>query len=103
MLCVLRSTDINFTNIWNNEELPPQWKESILYLFIKKGDKTNSIHYRGMTLLKTANKIISNILFSKSTPDLDEIMWIISLDFGVIDRLLIRYSLFVRYWRKMGV
>jgi len=28
---------------------------------------------------------------------------IISVDFDVIDQLLVRYSAFVTYWRKMGV
>jgi len=28
---------------------------------------------------------------------------IISADIDVIDQLLIRYSLFVRYWREMGI
>ena len=34
--------------IQNKEELPGMWKESIILLIYKKGDKTNCINYRGI-------------------------------------------------------
>jgi hypothetical protein len=36
--------------IWNKEELPHQWKESIVPIH-KKGDKTDCSYYRGISLL----------------------------------------------------
>ena len=33
--------------IWNKEELPGNWKESIIVLIHKKGDKTDCSNYRG--------------------------------------------------------
>jgi hypothetical protein len=51
-------------SIWNKEELPDQWKESIVVPVYKKGDKTDCSNYRGISLLPTAYKIISNILLS---------------------------------------
>jgi hypothetical protein len=48
--------------IWNKEELPQQWKESIIVPICKKGDKTDCNNYRGISLLSTAYKILSNIL-----------------------------------------
>jgi hypothetical protein len=54
--------------IWNKEELPQQWKESVIILIHKKGDKTDCNNYRGISLLSTAYKILSNILLTRLTP-----------------------------------
>ena len=40
-------------SIWNQEELPEPWKESICVPMYKKGDKTDCGNYRGMLLLST--------------------------------------------------
>jgi hypothetical protein len=53
--------------IWNKEELPDQWKESIIVPIYKKGDKTDCSNYRGISLLSTTYKILSNILLSRLT------------------------------------
>jgi hypothetical protein len=47
-------------------------------------------------------KISSNILAFRLTPYVDEIIGIISVYFDVIDQPLVRYSAFVKYWRKNG-
>jgi hypothetical protein len=60
--------------IWNKEELPHQWKESIVVPIHKKSDKTNCSNYRGISLLSTSYKILSNILFVRLTPHADEII-----------------------------
>jgi hypothetical protein len=43
---------------WNKEELPEQWKESIIVAVYKKGDKTDCSNYRGISMLPTTYKII---------------------------------------------
>jgi hypothetical protein len=39
--------------IWDKEELPHKWKESVVVPVRKKGDKTDSSTYRGISLLST--------------------------------------------------
>jgi hypothetical protein len=45
------------TSIWNKEEFPDQWKESIIVPIHKTGDKTNN--YLGISLLSASYKILS--------------------------------------------
>jgi hypothetical protein len=60
--------------ICNKEELPHQWKESIVVPIHKKGDETDCSNYRGISVLSTSYKILSNILLARLTPYADEIM-----------------------------
>ena len=46
------------------EELPEEWKESIILPIYKKGDETECNNFRGISLLSTSYKILSNILLS---------------------------------------
>jgi hypothetical protein len=62
---------INF--IWNKAGLPEEWKESITAPIYKKGDKTDCSNSRGMSLLSTTYKMLSNILLSMLTPYAEEI------------------------------
>jgi hypothetical protein len=61
-------------SVWNKEELPGQWKESIIVPLHKKGDKIDCNNYRGISLLSTSYKILSNILLSRLGPYIDEII-----------------------------
>jgi hypothetical protein len=63
-----------FMAIWNKDELPEVWKESIIAPIHKMGDKTDCNNYRGMSLLPTMYKILSNILLSMLVPYAEEIM-----------------------------
>jgi hypothetical protein len=63
------------TSIWNKEDLPYQWKESIIVPIHKKGDKADCNNYhRGISSLSTSYKILSNILLSRLSPYIDEII-----------------------------
>jgi hypothetical protein len=61
-------------SIWNKAELPDQWKGSIFVPVHKKGDKTDCNNYRGISLLSTPYKILSNILIRRLSPYIDEII-----------------------------
>ena len=57
-------------SIWIKEELPDEWKESIIVPIHKKGDKilVDCNNYRGISLLPTTYKILPNILLSRLIP-----------------------------------
>jgi hypothetical protein len=61
-------------SVWNKEELPDQWKESIIVPVHKKGDKTDCNNYRGISLLTTSYKMLSNIPLSKLSPYTDALI-----------------------------
>jgi hypothetical protein len=63
-----------FNSIWNKEEMPQQRKESIIIPTYKKNVKTDCINYRGISLLPTTYKILSNILGSRLTPYVGKII-----------------------------
>ncbi|KAJ4442490.1 hypothetical protein ANN_04076 [Periplaneta americana] len=54
--------------IWEKEIVPEQWKESIIVPIFKKGDKTNCGNFRGISLLLTSYKMLSNILLRRLAP-----------------------------------
>jgi retron-type reverse transcriptase len=59
---------------WNKEELPHQWTESNVVPIHKKSEKTECSNYRGISLLSTSYRILSNILLARLTPYADEII-----------------------------
>jgi len=62
-------------SIWNKEELPEEWQESIILPIYKKGDKTDCSNYRGISLLPTTYKILTSILLSRLTQYTEDIIW----------------------------
>ena len=61
-------------SIWNKDELPEEWKELIIVPVYKKDDKTDGSRYRGISLLSSTYKIVSNILLSRLTLYAEEIL-----------------------------
>jgi hypothetical protein len=59
--------------IWNKEEFPHQWKESVVAPIQERGDKTDCSNYRGISLLSNSY-ILSNILLSRLIPYADKII-----------------------------
>jgi len=86
----------------SKDELPEKWKESIIVSIYKKGDKTECSNYRGISLLSTTYRILSNILLSRLTQYAEKILGIMSVNFNATSQLLILYSAFVKYSRRNG-
>nr|XP_042906426.1 uncharacterized protein LOC122270970 [Parasteatoda tepidariorum] len=58
--------------IWDTENIPIEWEEGSICPIFKKGDQLECRNYRGITLLNTAYKIFSNILFKRLQPFADK-------------------------------
>jgi hypothetical protein len=52
---------------WNKEDLLQQWKDLLLYQFVKRKIR-HCNNYRGISLLSTAYNILCNILVARLTP-----------------------------------
>jgi hypothetical protein len=61
-------------SIWSKEELPDQWKESIIVPICKKSDQTDCSNYQGISLISTSYKMLSNVLLSRLSTHIEEII-----------------------------
>jgi hypothetical protein len=61
-------------SIWNKEELPDHWKECVIVPGHKKGDKTDCNNYCGISLVSTSYTVSLNVLLSRLSPYIDEII-----------------------------
>jgi sorting nexin-29 len=60
--------------VWITEEMPIEWEEGTICPIHKKRDQLECGNYRGITLLSTAYKIFSNILFERLEPYVNNIL-----------------------------
>jgi hypothetical protein len=90
-------------SIWNKEELPDQWKESIIILIHRKGDKTNCNNYCGLSLLSTSYKMLSNILLSWLSPYIVDIIREHQSGFRCNKSTTNQISAFINTRENMGV
>jgi hypothetical protein len=94
------------TLIRNKEELPHQWKESIVVPIHKKGDKTDCSNYRGISLVSTSYKILSNILLSTLIPYAYEIIGDHQCGFrrnrSTTDQILHKHRILEEKWKYNG-
>jgi hypothetical protein len=90
--------------VWNKEELLHRWKESVVVPVDKKDDKIGCSNYQGISLLSTPYKILSNILLSRLTPYVGEIVGGNQFGFrcniSTADQI---FFILADPWEKMGV
>jgi hypothetical protein len=60
--------------IWEQERIPEEWKETIIVPVHKRGDRDTCENYREITLGNAAYKILSNIILRKIKPYIEKIM-----------------------------
>ena len=89
-------------SIWNRQELPEEWKESIIVPIQTQGDRADCSNYRGISQLPTTYRSLSIFLLSRLTPYAEEIIRDHQCGFHATGPLLIIYSAFVKYLRKNG-
>lgn len=51
--------------IWEEGQIPTEWKEGYLIKLPKKGDLTNCNNYRGITLLSIPSKVFNRIILNR--------------------------------------
>ena len=51
--------------MWEKEEKPKDWEIAVIVAILKKGDKLECENYRGISLLVTAYKIFSRIIYKR--------------------------------------
>ena len=89
--------------IWNKQELAQEQKEAIIVPLHKKSDRMDCNNYRGISLLSTSYKILSNILLSTMTPYANEIIGEnINVALGGIDQPPSTYLAFGKYLKRSG-
>ncbi|VDP40803.1 unnamed protein product [Schistosoma margrebowiei] len=54
-----------FKKIWEEEQVPMDWKEGHLVKIPKKGDLSKCENYRGITLLSIPGKVLNRVLLNR--------------------------------------
>ena len=54
-----------FARIWEDEELPADWKEGHLIKLPKKGDLSKCSIYRGISLLSVPGKVFNRVILER--------------------------------------
>ena len=60
--------------IWEEERIPEEWKETIIVPIHKIGDRDRCENCRGIALGNAAYKILSNIILGKIKPYIEKVM-----------------------------
>ena len=60
-----------FESIWEEDEMAEDWREEYLVKLHKKGDLSNCVHYRGITLLSVPRKVFNRIILDRMQDAVD--------------------------------
>jgi hypothetical protein len=60
--------------IWDNGQVPSEWKQSVIIPIHKKKDKLECSNYRGISLLCQCSKVFSSIILQRIKKKTDEVL-----------------------------
>jgi hypothetical protein len=60
--------------IWNEERIPPSWAEALICPIYKKGYVQNCKNSREISLVNTAYKVLSTVLYGRLKPHANKII-----------------------------
>jgi len=60
--------------IWEEERIPEEWKETVIVPIHKTGDRDRCENYRGIALGNATYKILLNIVLGKIKPYIEKVM-----------------------------
>ena len=60
-----------FNKIWDEKQVPTEWKEGYLIKLPKKGDLSSCSNYRGITLLPIPGKVFNRVLLNRIKDAID--------------------------------
>ncbi|VDP29618.1 unnamed protein product [Schistosoma curassoni] len=66
-----RILHIIFSMIWDEEQVPKDWKEGLLAKIPKKGDLSKRVNYGSITLLSTPGKVFDRVLSDRMKNSVD--------------------------------
>ena len=59
---VLERVHATLVEVWNEGEVPQQWKDATIKVVYKKSDRSNCNNYRGISLLLHAGKVLLKVV-----------------------------------------
>ena len=58
--------------IWNEEQIPDDWRKGLLVQLPKKGDLSLCNNWRGITLLSIPSKFLCSVILQRIKTEVDE-------------------------------
>ena len=74
-----------FEKIWNEEQVPSDWKEGFIVKLPKRGDLSQCKNHRGIMLLSIPGKIFNRIILDRMKTAVGKLLRTIKRDSGRTD------------------
>jgi hypothetical protein len=87
-----------FKNIWEQEEIPRDWKDGQIIKLQKKRDLSSCENYRGITLLSASGKVFNRILLERMRDAVDVRLQHFRQDTSCTDQIATLRSIVEQSW-----